>query len=284
MVIHALSIFDTISNLGDFFSGEAFFESAGYIWNALLKVANSLLTANITRDEYAEIWQKVKSLYTTFNALSSTLLVLFFVYGYCRESVDLKSNMTFITVIKMMFRLVVVANVMSLALTMMPKLFRCARLLAELISGDKDYGFFFDGAKIYEDISSGNNGVMLCFITSIVFFFFTLACAFFLIQPILLRTMKVYMLAPFCGIALSTIAAGGQVSQTGYAYVRSFLGTVFSAALIAVVLSLSSNFIQTISIKSEEAIVRMLVYCLKMSTISASVKTVDSLMQKAFNL
>ena len=209
---------------------------------------------------------------------------MFFVYGYCRESVDLKSNMTFVTVIKMMFRLVVVANVMSLALTMMPKLFRCARLFAEVISGDKDYGFFFDGAKIYEDISSGNNGVMLCFITSIVFFFFTLACAFFLIQPILLRTMKVYMLAPFCGIALSTIAAGGQVSQTGYAYVRSFLGTVFSAALIAVVLSLSSNFIQTISIKSEEAIVRMLVYCLKMSTISASVKTVDSLMQKAFNL
>ena len=46
MVIHALSIFDT---MGDFFSGEAFFESAGYIWNALLKVANSLLTANITR-------------------------------------------------------------------------------------------------------------------------------------------------------------------------------------------------------------------------------------------
>lgn len=201
MVIHALSIFDT---MGDFFSGEAFFESAGYIWNALLKVANSLLTANITRDEYAEIWQKVKSLYTTFNALSSTLLVLFFVYGYCRESVDLKSNMTFITLIKMMFRLVVVANVMSLALTMMPKLFRCARLFAEVISGDKDYGFFFDGAKIYEDISSGNNGVMLCFITSIVFFFFTLACAFFLIQPILLRTMKVYMLAPFCGIEVGS--------------------------------------------------------------------------------
>ena len=72
MVIHALSIFDT---MGDFFSGEAFFESAGYIWNALLKVANSLLTANITRDEYAEIWQKIKSLYTTFNALSSTLIV-----------------------------------------------------------------------------------------------------------------------------------------------------------------------------------------------------------------
>ena len=92
------------------------------------------------------------------------------------------------------------------------------------------------------------------------------------------------MLAPFCGIALSTMAAGGQVSQTGYSFIRSFLGTVFSAVLIALVLSLSSSFIDTISVKTEEAIVRLLIYCLKMTSISASVKTVDSLMQKAFNL
>ena len=56
MVIHALSFFDTLSNLGDFFSGEAFFESAGYIWNALLKMANSILTDNITTGEYEEIY------------------------------------------------------------------------------------------------------------------------------------------------------------------------------------------------------------------------------------
>lgn len=284
MVIHALSFFDTLSNLGDFFSGEAFFESAGYIWNALLKMANSILTDNITTGEYEEIWQRVKSLYVTFNALSCTLLVLFFLYGYCRDSFDIKGNINFITAMKLMIRLAVTTNAMSFALTMMPKLFRIARLLAKLISGDEAYGFFFDGAKIYEDISSGNNGVMLCFITSIVFFFFTIACGFFLVQPVLLRMMKLYMLAPFCGIALSTMAAGGQVSQTGYSFIRSFLGTVFSAVLIALTLSLSSSFIDTISVKTEEAIVRLLIYCLKMTSISASVKTVDSLMQKAFNL
>ena len=90
------------------------------------------------------------------------------------------------------------------------------------------------------------------------------------------------MIAPFAGVALSTLAAGGQTANVGYSYIRTFFGYVFSALLIAVVIAISASFINTVD--TENAIVRLLEYCLKMGVISSSVKMSDSVMQKAFNL
>ena len=72
--------------------------------------------------------------------------------------------------------------------------------------------------------------------------------------------------------------------QSGYSYIRTFFGYVFSALLIAVVIAISASFINTVAIDTENAIVRLLEYCLKMGVISSSVKMSDSVMQKAFNL
>ena len=67
-------------------------------------------------------------------------------------------------------------------------------------------------------------------------------------------------------------------------YSGAFFGYVFSALLIAVVIAISASFINTVAIDTENAIVRLLEYCLKMGVISSSVKMSDSVMQKAFNL
>ena len=186
--------------------------------------------------------------------------------------------------------MIITSNVMSMALTYMPKFFTWGKNLTSAILGENKLSmvYDFDGAKVYERISGADFGTMTAFLTSILFFLFTVVCGFIVVMTVLNRILKIYMIAPFAGVALSTLAAGGQTANVGYSYIRTFFdlffGYVFSALLIAVVIAISASFINTVAIDTENAIVRLLEYCLKMGVISSSVKMSDSVMQKAFNL
>lgn len=279
------SVTGFFSDIGDFFSGKDFFECSGYIWNDLMDVASNVLTKNPTSGTYKDTWQSVTNIYTTLNVVAVALLCVFFLYGFCRDSCDLHADLTFDRTIKMFIRLIITSNVLSLALTWMPKFMKYAKQLTQAILGDTTgMTFDFDGAAIYEEISSADFGTMTAFLTSILFFLFTCVCGFIVVLTVLNRILKIYMIAPFAGLALSTLAAGGQTAQVGYSYIRTFFGYVCSAMLIAVVIVISSSFIDTVAIDTENAIVKLLEYCLKMGAIASSVKMSDSIMQKAFNL
>ena len=62
----------------------------------------------------------------------------------------------------------------------------------------------FDGLKVYENISSADFGTMTAFLTSILFFLFTVVCGFIVVLTVLNRILKIYMIAPYAGVALST--------------------------------------------------------------------------------
>lgn len=278
------SVTGFFDDIGDFFSGKDFFEGAGYVWNDLMNMASDILVKNPTKGTYKETWSVVKDVYTTMDAVAVSLLVVFFLYGFCRDSCDLHTDLTFDKTIKMFIRLVIATNVLSLALSWMPKFLKWGKDLTKVILGDNEMGFTFDGAKAYEYIADGDFGAMTAFLTSILFFLFTCVCGFMVVITVMNRILKIYMIAPFAGIALSTLAAGGQTAQIGYSYIKTFFGYVFSALMIALIIAISSSFIDTITIDTENGIVRLVEYCLKMGAISSSVKMTDSVVQKAFGL
>ena len=284
-----LGLWDSVtgffSDLGDFFSGKGFFEAAGYIWNDMIKLGSDALLKNPASGDYEAVWKSISTMYTTLNAVAVALMVVFFLYGFCRDSCDLHTDLTFDRTIKMFIRLIITSNVMSLALSWMPKFFSWGQSLTSAILGkNTTMAFSFDGAKAYEYISDGDFGTMLCFMTSLLFFIFSAVCAFMVVITVLNRILKIYMIAPFAGLALSTLAAGGGTAQVGYSYIRTFFGYVLSALMIAVVISISGSFIDVIAIDTENGLVRLMEYCLKMGAIASAVKMSDSVMQKAFNL
>lgn len=279
------SVTGFFSDLGDFFSGKDFFEAAGYVWNDMIKLGADVLLKNPSSGDYETVWEAISTMYTTLNAVAVALMVVFFLYGFCRDSCDLHNDLTFDRTIKMFIRLIITSNVMSLALSWMPKFFGWAKSLVSAILGkNTTMAFSFDGAKAYKYISDGDFGTMLCFMTSLLFFIFSAVCAFMVVITVLNRILKIYMIAPFAGLALSTLAAGGGTAQVGYSYIRTFFGYVLSAVMIAVVIAISGSFIDVIAIETENGLVRLLEYCLKMGAIASAVKMSDSVMQKAFNL
>lgn len=279
------SVAGFFSDLADFFSGKAFFELAGYTWNDLMLFASKLLTRDPTADDYAAIWQHIENIYNIVNVIAAALMILFFVYGFCRDSIDLHTEMTWERTIKQFIRLAIVINVVEFALSWMPKFLGYGQVLTSAILGEKKFGFYFDGIKVYDSITDSSGwGALVGFLTSMLFFIFTAVCGFMVVFTVLNRILRIYMIAPFAGMALSTLAAGGQTAQIGFTYIKSFFGYVLSAALIAVVIVISSSFIDTVAIGSDSAIVTLLEYCLKMGAIASAVKGTDAVMQKAFGL
>jgi hypothetical protein len=252
----------------------------------MMQLAGDVLIKNPSAGAYRETWESISTIYTTMNAVAVSLLCVFFLYGFCRDSCDLHADLTFDRTIKMFIRLIITTNVMSLALTWMPKFMTWGRELTQAVLGGNklSMAYDFDGVKVYENISGADYGTMTAFLTSILFFLFTCVCGFIVVLTILNRILKIYMIAPFAGLALSTLAAGGQTAQVGYSYIKTFFGYVLTALLIAVVITVSSTFIDTVALDSQNALVRLLEYCLKMGAVASSVKMSDSVMQKAFGL
>lgn len=117
------SVTGFFSDLGDFFSGKDFFETAGYAWNDMMKLAADVLTKNPSSGTYKDVWENISTIYTTLNVVAVSLLCIFFLYGFCRDSCDLHTDLTFERTIKMFIRLIITSNVMSMALSYMPKFF-----------------------------------------------------------------------------------------------------------------------------------------------------------------
>lgn len=269
-----------------FFTGESFFGASGITWDYFMRMATKILLKNPTTGTYKQTWNTVVSIYNTLNIIAVSLFCLFFIYGFLRDSCDIHSEMTLDRTIKLFIRLIVCSNVLSLTLTYMPKIITWGRDLTSVIIGEnlKTTVFQFDGNAIYERITDSNMGTLVAFVFGMLFFLFICICGFIVVLTVLNRMLKIYMIAPFAGVALSTLAAGGATSQVGYSYIKTFLGYVFSSLLIAVVLLITPYYIQTFSIDSKYAIIILLECCLKIGAVTSAVKLTDNMMTKAFGL
>ena len=94
------SVTGFFEDLGDFFSGKDFFECAGYAWNDMMKLAADILTKDPSSGTYQDVWDNISTIYTTLNVIAVSLLCIFFLYGFCRDSCDLHADLTFERTIK----------------------------------------------------------------------------------------------------------------------------------------------------------------------------------------
>lgn len=264
------------------FSGEFFFTSAASVWKVLIQKALLIMLKNpVTGKNYSSAWKIVEGIYDSINLIAVSMFVLFFVYGFLRDCVDIKNNLTAETTIKMFIRLIICSNVMTVCLTYMTKFIGWATQLTGLISLDsiKNGGFLFDGKQICEQIDSG----LVSFLLGFVFLIVVCVSGFIIILTVVKRILKIYMVSPFAAIALSTLAAGGGTAQTGYQYIKAFLGYTFSILLIVVAMAVSPIFIAIFEFPGK-GILSLLEACIRVVTVASAVKSVDTICQKSFGL
>lgn len=202
-------------------------------WNNQISLVFALLGQSPVSFKSGGPWGVIQNLEPIFVGVGSSLVVLFFVIGFCSESVDVKEDMRFEVILRMLMRIGIAEWLVANNVTIMKAFFTSAGNLVKLVGAGEMAELTIDSgqAEIIKNLGFGSSLVMLILasILSIVI----IVCGFFLIYTVYFRFLKILILVPFGAIAFSTVSGNRMVSHTAVSYAKYFLSIVFEAVTIA---------------------------------------------------
>ena len=202
-------------------------------WNNQISLVFALLGQSPVSFKSGGPWGVIQNLEPIFVGVGSSLVVLFFVIGFCSESVDVKEDMRFEVILRMLMRIGIAEWLVANNVTIMKAFFTSAGNLVKLVGAGEMAELTIDSgqAEIIKNLGFGSSLVMLILasILSIVI----IVCGFFLIYTVYFRFLKILILVPFGAIAFSTVSGNRMVSHTAVSYAKNFLSIVFEAVTMA---------------------------------------------------
>ena len=202
-------------------------------WNNQISLVFALLGQSPVSFKSGGPWGVIQNLEPIFVGVGSSLVVLFFVIGFCSESVDVKEDMRFEVILRMLMRIGIAEWLVANNVTIMKAFFTSAGNLVKLVGAGEMAELTIDSgqAEIIKNLGFGSSLVMLILasILSIVI----IVCGFFLIYTVYFRFLKILILVPFGAIAFSTVSGNRMVSHTAVSYEKNFLSIVFEAVTMA---------------------------------------------------
>jgi len=156
-------------------------------------------------------WGIIEGIEPVFVAVGSSLVVLFFVIGFCSESIDIQEEMRFEVILRILIRLGLAEYMVANNVTIMKAFFT----------------------------SVGNLVGLLTALLSII----VLICGFFLIYTVYFRFLKLMVIVPIGSIAFSTMSGNRMVAHTAVTYAKYFLSVTFEAVTMALAIIVCNAFI-----------------------------------------
>ena len=171
------------------------------------------------------------------------LVVLFFVIGFCSESVDVKEEMRFEVILRMLIRLGLAEWFVANNVTIMKAVFTSVGNLVGLLSAGNTTKLKIaaDQAEIIKDLGFGESLLML--ILAALLSIIIIICGFFLIYTVYFRFMKLLIIVPLGSIAYSTMGGNRMVAHTAVTYSKYFLSVVLEAVVMALAIIICNALI-----------------------------------------
>ena len=251
----------------------ALLEAVFGFWNNQISLVFAMLGQSPVSFKGGGPWAVIEGIEPVFVAVGSSLVVLFFVIGFCSESIDVKDEMRFESIFRMLIRLGLAEWFVANNVTIMKAFFTSIGNLVDIIKG---LGF-------------GESLVML--ILTALLAIIIIICGFFIIYTVYFRFLKILIIVPLGAIACSTMAGNRMVSHTMATYCKYFLSCVFEAVTMALAIVVCNAFINAglpAFTGSYADWAQTLIYLCEMTFTIAmtvgSVKGAQTLTSKAFGL
>ena len=103
-------------------------------WNSLVDIVFGLLIASPEEFKDGGPWQIIEEINPIFVAVGSSLVVIFFVIGFCSESIDVKDDMRLEKILTMLCRLGLAEFMVANSVTIMKAIFQSVGNLVGLLS------------------------------------------------------------------------------------------------------------------------------------------------------
>ena len=212
-------------------------------WNHQVSLVFSMLGQSPTGFKGGGPWALVESVQPVFVAVGSSLVVLFFVIGFCSESVDITEEMRFESILRMLIRLILAEWLVANNMTVMKAFFTSIGNLVNLLSAGSYTALSIDSAQadIIKGLGFGESLIML--ILAACLSVVVIICGFFMIYTVYFRFLKIMVMVPVGSIAFATLAGNRNVANTAGAYAKYFLSAVFEAVTMALAIMLCNAFI-----------------------------------------
>ena len=188
-------------------------------------------------------WAVIEGIEPIFVAVGSSLVVLFFVIGFCSESVDVREEMRFEVVLRMLIRLALAEWFVANNVTIMKAFFTSIGSLVKMLSvgTTSDLKINDTQAEVIKNLGFGESLIML--ILAALLAIIIIICGFFIVYAVYFRFLKILIIVPLGALAFSTMGGNRTVSHTAVTYCRYFLSVVLEAVTMALAIVVCNAFI-----------------------------------------
>lgn len=212
-------------------------------WNNQISLVFELLGQSPTAFKGGGSWSIIEGIEPVFVAVGSSLVVLFFVIGFCSESIDIREEMRFEVILRILIRLGLAEYMVANNVTIMKAFFTSVgNLVGLLTEGDRTtLKIAEEQADIIKNLGFGESLIML--ILAALLSIIVLICGFFLIYTVYFRFLKLMVIVPIGSIAFSTMSGNRMVAHTAVTYAKYFLSVTFEAVTMALAIIVCNAFI-----------------------------------------
>lgn len=212
-------------------------------WNHQVSLVFAMLGQSPVSFKGGGPWGVIAGIEPIFVAVGSSLVVLFFVIGFCSESVDIREEMRFEVILRMLIRLGLAEWLVANNITIMKAVFTSVGNLVGLLSAGGQTTLSIDStqAEIIKNLGFWPGLIML--ILAALLSVIVIICGFFLIYTVYFRFLKILVIVPIGSIAMATLAGNRNVAHTASTYAKHFLSVVFEAVTMALGIILCNAFI-----------------------------------------
>ena len=132
-------------------------------WNNQVSLVFSMLGQSPVNFKGGGPWQVVESIEPIFVGVGSSLVVLFFVIGFCSESVDVREEMRFEVILRMLIRLGLAEWFVANNVTIMKAFFTTIGNLVNALSAGQYTTLTIDStqAEVIKNLGFGESLIML---------------------------------------------------------------------------------------------------------------------------
>ena len=199
----------------------ALFEMVFGFWNNQVSLVFAMLGQSPVSFKGGGPWGVIESIEPIFVAVGSSLVVLFFVIGFCSESIDVREEMRFEVILRLLIRVRLVEWFVANNVIIMKAYFTSIGNLVNLLSAGLYTELVIDStqADVIKDLGLGESLIML--ILAALLAIIIIICGFFMIYTVYFRFLRLLIIVPMGSIAFSTMGGNRTVNHTVTAYCKS---------------------------------------------------------------
>ena len=212
-------------------------------WNNQIGIIFDLLGQSPTTFKGGGPWAIVERVEPIFIAVGCSFVVLFFVMGFCAESINIRDEMRFENILRMLMRLGIAQWLVINNITFMKAFFTSIGNLVGLIGNTTGSSLSIaeEQAEIIKGLDFGSS--LLFLIVAVLLSFVVVVCGFFMLYTVYFRFLRIMLVVPFGSLAFSTLGSSVGISSTATNYTKHFIGVVLESVTMALAILICNAFI-----------------------------------------